>query len=127
MSVVPLGITDPQRPVFAGSGVCGEAGLILPEGTPRPVFDDDVWDFTEVVGLPVQMAGAVRRFDFAAIADPAGRQRAGLRHAGASARGGRAAAARLSHSTPSGHRQRPAVRADPLPELAQAAGCRPPR
>jgi hypothetical protein len=33
------------------------------------MFDDDRWDFTEVVGLPVQMAPAVRRFDFTTITD----------------------------------------------------------
>jgi hypothetical protein len=70
MSTVLPGITDPQRSVFAGGDVCGEAGLILPAGTPRPMFDDDVWDFTKVAGLPVQMADAMRRFAFAAITDP---------------------------------------------------------
>ncbi len=59
-----------QRSVFAGADVCALAGLELPAGTPRPVFDDDVWDFTDVVGLLVQMQLANRRFDFAAIIDP---------------------------------------------------------
>ena len=36
----------------------------------RPVFEDDVWDFTDVIGLPVQMALSRRRFDFTAITDP---------------------------------------------------------
>jgi integrase len=69
MTAVPLDITDPQRSVFAGSDVCAEAGLILPGGADRPMFDDDEWDFTEVAGLPVQMGGAARRLDFAAITD----------------------------------------------------------
>ncbi len=69
MTAVPLGTAQPQRSVFAGADVCDEAGLSLPEGVPRPMFDDDVWDFTEVIGLPVSMADAIRRFDFAAIAD----------------------------------------------------------
>jgi len=34
------------------------------------VFDHDRWDFTEVIGLPVQMRSCNRRFDFTAIADP---------------------------------------------------------
>jgi hypothetical protein len=31
------------------------------------VFDDDLWDFTQVVGLPRQLSEVSRRFDFAAI------------------------------------------------------------
>ncbi len=57
----------PRQSPFAGAGVCREAGLVLPDGTARPVFDDDMWDFTEVAGLPNQMAKVNRRFDFAAI------------------------------------------------------------
>jgi len=59
----------PRSP-FTGADVCRDAGLTLPDGTPRPVFDDDLWDFTDVVGLPVQMALYRRRFDFTTIADP---------------------------------------------------------
>ena len=72
------------RSPFAGADVCREAGLTLPGGTTRPVFDDDLWDFTEVAGLPVQMARASRRFDFAAITRDrlaAGRQGADHGHA----------------------------------------------
>ncbi|MGH3196970.1 MAG: hypothetical protein ACRDNT_13755, partial [Streptosporangiaceae bacterium] len=53
---------------FAGADVCREAGLSLPDGASRPMFDDDLWDFTEVIGLPRQLARVSRRFDFAAIA-----------------------------------------------------------
>jgi hypothetical protein len=60
---------DGRSAVFAGADVCREAGLALPEGTRRPVFEDDVWDFTDVVGLPVQLALCTRRFDFTEIAD----------------------------------------------------------
>ena len=42
----------------------------MPDRCARPLFDDDLWDFTEVIGLPVQMAAVSRRFDFAAIIDP---------------------------------------------------------
>src|ERR1700737_3006390 len=55
---------------FATADVCELARLTLPEGTHRPVFDDDLWNFTDVVGLPVQMPLANRRFDFTMIADP---------------------------------------------------------
>ena len=61
--------TQPRSP-FAGADICDEAGLALPDSTSRPVFDDDLWDFTDVVGLPVQMALYRRRFDFTTIADP---------------------------------------------------------
>jgi len=68
--LVPHSGISGQRSVFAGTDVCRQAGLFLPEGAHRLVFDDDVWDFTHVIGLPVQMSLACRRFDFAAITDP---------------------------------------------------------
>jgi integrase len=55
---------------FAGVDVCQQAGLTLPDGVRRPMFDDDLWDFTDVVGLPVEMPLADRRFDFTPITDP---------------------------------------------------------
>jgi hypothetical protein len=70
MSVTALfGATDPPRSVFAGIDVCREADLGLPTAASRPMFDDDVWDFTLVQGLPTQMAPNSRRFDFTAIID----------------------------------------------------------
>ena len=62
-----LAAANPRRSPFAGADVCRESGLVLPDGTARPVFDDDMWDFTEVAGLPNQMAKVNRRFDFAVI------------------------------------------------------------
>src|SRR5256885_16208082 len=62
-----LGNTDEPRSVFAGIDVCREAGLALPDGAPRPNFEEDFWDFTQVIGLPNQMAKVSRRFDFTAI------------------------------------------------------------
>lgn len=63
--------TDEQRPSpFTGADVCLQAGLTLPDGIRRPLFDDDLWDFTEVVGLAVQIPLVNRRFDFAVIGDP---------------------------------------------------------
>ncbi|MGA5135289.1 site-specific integrase [Streptomyces olivoreticuli] len=55
--------------VFAGANVCHEAGLVLPDEANRLRFEDDIWDFTHVVGLPAQMARCTRRFDFAAVID----------------------------------------------------------
>lgn len=56
--------------VFTGADVCLQAGLTLPDDVRRPLFDDDLWDFTEVVGLAVNIPLANRRFDFAVIGDP---------------------------------------------------------
>src|SRR5260370_212586 len=38
------------------------------------MFDDPVWDFPDVTGLPVQMPPATRRFDFTGIINPRWRQ-----------------------------------------------------
>jgi integrase len=54
---------------FAGADVCREAGLPLPGQARRPVFEDDSWDLTEVIGLPVSLGPRRRRFDFAQIPD----------------------------------------------------------
>ncbi|HEX9354060.1 MAG TPA: hypothetical protein VF933_09630 [Streptosporangiaceae bacterium] len=59
-----------RRSAFAGADVCLEAGFALPGSVNRPMFDDDLWDFTEVIGLPVQMPLANRQFDFTVIASP---------------------------------------------------------
>lgn len=61
--------TAPNGSPFAGADVCQQAGLALPPQARRPCFDDDLWDFTHVIGLPVSMALATRRFDFTAIID----------------------------------------------------------
>ncbi|RSM72907.1 hypothetical protein DL991_32420 [Amycolatopsis sp. WAC 01375] len=59
--------SGPLQSAFAGLDVCREAGLALPDGTHRPAFEDDRWDFTAVIGLPNQMAKVSRRFNFTAI------------------------------------------------------------
>jgi hypothetical protein len=59
----------PGRSPFAGADICQHAGLTIPPCSPRPLFDDDLWDFTSVSGLPVSMAPADRRLSFAPIAD----------------------------------------------------------
>ncbi|MGH9062485.1 MAG: site-specific integrase [Acidimicrobiales bacterium] len=60
-----------RRSPFDGVDVCAEAGFHLPPGRRGPRFEDDVWDLTEVVGLPVEMPLSRRRLDFTAIANPA--------------------------------------------------------
>jgi hypothetical protein len=67
---IALPSAHPGRSPFAGADICQHAGLTLPPGARRPRFDDDLWDFTEVIGLPVSMALAVRRFSFTPITDP---------------------------------------------------------
>jgi hypothetical protein len=62
-----LSLTDAARSPFAGADVCREAGLPLPERAPRPLFDDDLWDLSEVIGLPVSLGLQRRRFDFTPI------------------------------------------------------------
>jgi hypothetical protein len=69
MTTTALPAAGPPRSVFAGADICREAGLTLPGGTRRPVFEDDLWDFTAVAGLPNQMSKVSRRFDFTAIAN----------------------------------------------------------
>ena len=70
MTAAVLPVPHPGRSPFAGADICRQAGLTLPAGAARPDFDDDLWDFTDVAGLPVSLALAVRRFGFAQIADP---------------------------------------------------------
>ena len=65
---------SPPRSVFAGVDVCHEAGFALPAAAVRPVFEQDLWDFTEVIGLPTQLSGFSRRFNFGLIIDPRWRQ-----------------------------------------------------
>src|SRR6266487_4021712 len=69
-ALAPAAAAGPHRSVFTGSDVCREAALTLTAGSRRPVFNDDMWDFTAVIGLPTQMRRANRRFDFTTIADP---------------------------------------------------------
>jgi len=63
-------LAGPPSSPFAGADVCEHAGLRLPGDAARPVFDDDLWNFTDVIGLPVQMPRYQRRFDFTAITRP---------------------------------------------------------
>lgn len=69
---LPISIGDRPSP-FTGADVCGEASLHLPEGAPRPIFEDDMWDFGEVIGLPADMRPHLRRLDFTTIDNPSWR------------------------------------------------------
>jgi hypothetical protein len=62
-----LAVADAARSPFADADVCREARLPLPERAARPLFEDDLWDLSEVVGLPVSLGLQRRRFDFAQI------------------------------------------------------------
>jgi integrase len=60
---------QPALSPFTGTDVCRQAGLTLPEGTRHPVFNDDCWDLTDVIGLPVSLSLKCRRFNFTEIPD----------------------------------------------------------
>jgi integrase len=62
----PAGLRSP----FAGADICAHTGFALHCGGHGPAFDTDVWDFTAVAGLPVQMPRSEQVFDFTAIGDP---------------------------------------------------------
>jgi hypothetical protein len=64
------------RSVFAGEDVCLAAGLpVDPDrGDRRPFFDDDLWDFTCVTGLPRHQPRRVQIIDFRQITNPVLRQ-----------------------------------------------------
>ena len=59
-----------RRSPFAGADICAHTGFRLHPGHSGPVFDTDVWDFTGVVGLPVQMPRSEQIFNFTAITSP---------------------------------------------------------
>ena len=68
-SIHALAPVEAARSPFAGADICREAGLPLPDRARRPVFDDDLWDLSEVIGLPVSLGPRQRRFSFAGISD----------------------------------------------------------
>lgn len=116
-----------QRSPFTATDVCREAGLTLPDSAARPTFDDDLWNFTAVVGLPVQMPLANRRFDFTAILDPRWQLVAKeliLALTGPSPPRGGAAATGLPHAAAPKQLHRAAERTDPVLRLAWPTRCR---
>ncbi|MFJ9840949.1 site-specific integrase [Kitasatospora sp. NPDC101155] len=58
---------------FAGEDVCQAAGLSIDpdRASVRPVFDQDVWDFTSVLGLPRHQVRNTQVLDFTRIKNPA--------------------------------------------------------
>ncbi len=57
--------------VFDGEDVCAAAGLPpLARNCPCPRFDDLLWDFTGVIGMPRYLARHARILDFAEIVNP---------------------------------------------------------
>lgn len=62
-----------RRP-FHGLPVIETAGLRREPGSPRPVFDQDVWDLTGLADAPVVMSTHRKILDFTAIINPRWRQ-----------------------------------------------------
>jgi hypothetical protein len=61
----------PCRSVFSGQRVFELAGLKHNDGGSGPLFDEDVWDFTDVVGLPRMLnRPSNHRLNFSRITDP---------------------------------------------------------
>ena len=58
-----------RRPPFTGSDVCAAAGLRIVPGGHTASFDQDVWDFSDVAGLPAYLPVTGVRFDFTIITD----------------------------------------------------------
>ena len=56
MTAAVLPFRRQDRSPFAGADICRQAGLGIPDEAARPNFDDDLWDFTDVAGLPVSLA-----------------------------------------------------------------------
>jgi hypothetical protein len=54
---------------FRGLDIGEHAGLAYQDGGHRPVFDDPVWYFGDVVGLPVRVNDCDLRLDFGKISD----------------------------------------------------------
>lgn len=75
MSAAPLPAAQarwaPGRSAFAGAGICATAGFRLPQDATRPVFEDDIWDFAKVIGLPqMSRRPSQCRLDFTRISNP---------------------------------------------------------
>jgi hypothetical protein len=59
-----------QRSPFSGTDLCNAAGFGLPPGARRPTFDQDRWDFQDVVGRSIQTTDCQMVLDFDCIGDP---------------------------------------------------------
>jgi hypothetical protein len=58
-----------RRSPFAGADVCAAAGLRITPGGHGVLFDQDVWHFGDVEGLPAHLAISRLRFDFTSVTD----------------------------------------------------------
>lgn len=56
--------------VFSGLDVAETARLQLLPGSPRPVFDHEIWNLTGLVGAPVVMGAHSKILDFTTISHP---------------------------------------------------------
>lgn len=69
----PIAAPRPRRTrsAFAGADVCEVAGLRLPTGARRVLFDDDVWVLSELVDAHRMITPAELVWDFVKIMNPA--------------------------------------------------------
>lgn len=56
--------------VLAGEDVCTAAGLPVRPGGPRPMFDEHIWEFTGIIGLPRYLARSSQILFFTEILNP---------------------------------------------------------
>ncbi|WP_251016542.1 hypothetical protein [Streptomyces sp. ISL-99] len=63
-----------SRSVFRGEDVCTAASLPVHGAGPHPHFDDAIWDFTGVIGLPRYLARHARILSFTEIFNPQWRE-----------------------------------------------------
>ncbi len=68
MSRPATGLLMPASP-FTGSQVCAAAGLTIAAGGQPVPFNQDLWDFRGIEGLPVQMYPGRLRLDFTQVTD----------------------------------------------------------
>ncbi|MFI7020722.1 site-specific integrase [Streptomyces sp. NPDC050164] len=66
----PVAGRGPGVSVFAGQYICALAGLRMAPGTNGPIFEQDVWDFRDVEGLPRSMPNDRKVFGFRKIRNP---------------------------------------------------------
>ena len=75
MTTSPSAVPGPaRRHPFHAMPVIETAGLRREPGSPRPVFDQDVWDLTGLADAPVVMGTHRKILDFTAIINPRWRQ-----------------------------------------------------
>lgn len=60
------------RSLFGGEDVCVAAGLAVHGAGPHPQFDENVWDFTGVIGLPRYLARHARILSSSRFSIPGG-------------------------------------------------------